>query len=211
MKKLLFISIAVIFMAVGANAQLFQFGIKGGVNFSSIVMEDVTGITDGSQVYDLVTGDKVTGYQVGLMTRLNVAFLFVQPELYFNAVGGTVDQIVTGGATEVLNVQFNRFDIPLLVGLKLGPVRVKAGPVGTAVISSLNDLAEISPDLTTLSEGLTWGYQAGVSIDLFKKLAIEGRYEGSLSKYGDAFNVGGADYTLDARPTQMIVTLGWWF
>jgi opacity protein-like surface antigen len=110
-----------------------------------------------------------------------------------------------------LNVKFNRFDIPLLVGAKLGPARINIGPVGSAVISSVNDLVEISSDLETLTGGLTWGFQAGIGIDLFKKISIDGRYEGSLSKYGDSFTVGGMAHNFDARPTQWIVALGYWF
>jgi hypothetical protein len=211
MRKIAILSIAAVFVAVSANAQFFQYGLKAGVNFSSISMDDITGISDGTDVYNLVTGETVTGYQVGLMTRINIAMFFVQPELYFNAVGGSVEQVVQGGTDELLEVQFNRFDIPLLVGVKLGPARINAGPVGSAVISSVNDLVEISQDLETLTGGLTWGYQAGIGVDLFKKLAIDLRYEGSLSKYGDSFTVGGTSHNFDARPTQYIVTLGWWF
>lgn len=205
------ISVAAFFIAVSANAQLFQYGLKAGVNFSSISMDDVTGITDGASTYDLITGESATGYQVGLMTRVNVAMFFVQPELYFNATGGTVEQVVENGTNELLEVKFNRFDIPLLVGVKLGPARINAGPVGSAVISSVNELKEISPDLETLTGGLTWGFQAGIGVDLFKMLAIDLRYEGSLSKYGESFEVAGSPYNLDARPTQYIVALGLWF
>lgn len=211
MKKIALVSIAVLFLSVAANAQLLQFGVKAGINFSTLQMDDITGIDDGSQVYDLVTGESVTGYQAGLMARVNVAMFFVQPELYFNTTGGVVEQVVEGGANELLNVKFNRLDIPLLVGLKLGPARINAGPVGSAMISSVNELKGISQDLETLTGGLTWGFQAGVGLDLFKKLAIDLRYEGSLSQYGDSFNVGGSDYALDARPTQVIFTLGYWF
>ncbi len=211
MKKLAFISIAVLFISVSANAQLFQYGLKAGINFSSISMDEVTGITDGSQVYDLVTGESVAGYQAGLMTRVNIAMLFVQPELYFTTTGGVVEQVYESGTKELLDVKFNRFDIPLLVGVKLGPARVNAGPVGSMVISSVNELVEVSQDLETLTGGLTWGFQAGIGVDLFKKLAIDARYEGSLSQYGDSFTVGGMDHTLDARPSQWIVTVGYWF
>ncbi|MCA1746501.1 MAG: hypothetical protein LC655_02305, partial [Bacteroidales bacterium] len=81
----------------------------------------------------------------------------------------------------------------------------------SAVISSTNELVEISQDLETLTGGLTWGFQAGVGVDLFKRLAIDLRHEGSLSKYGESFTVDGISHNFDARPTQYIVTLGYWF
>ena len=211
MKKLIFLSIAAMFLFTTANAQLFQYGIKAGVNFSTLAMDDIMDINTGTEVYDLVIGESVTGYQVGVMTRINIAMFFVQPELYFNAVGGTVQKIVDGGATDLLDVNFNRFDIPLLVGVKLGPARLNAGPVGTFVIGSTNDLISIAPELETLSNDFTWGFQAGIGLDLFKKLAVDLRYEGSLSKYGDTFAIGANNFDLDARPSSWIISLGYWF
>jgi hypothetical protein len=210
MKKLIFLSIAAMFLFTSANAQLFQYGIKAGVNFSTLAMDDIMDINTGTEVYDLVTGESVTGYQVGIMTRINIAMFFVQPEIYFNAVGGIVEKIVDGEASP-LDVNFNRFDIPLLVGVKLGPARLNVGPVGTYVINSTNDLITIAPELATLSNDFTWGFQAGIGLDLFKKLAIDARYEGSLSKYGDTFAIGANNFDLDARPTSWIVSLGYWF
>ena len=211
MKKVLFVMIASLLFTVSADAQLFQIGVKGGVNFSQLAMDDITGIQEGGDVYDLITGDMVAGYQVGLQSRVNIAAFFVQPEVYFNAVKGSVEKVVDGGANAMLDVEFNRFDIPLLVGVKLGPARINAGPVGSAVVSSVNDLTEIDPELESLSNSFTWGYQAGIGVDLFKKLSIDARYEGSLTKFGDSFDIGGEDFTLDARPRQIIVAVGYWF
>jgi len=210
MKKLILVLIASMFIFTMSNAQLFNFGIKAGIGFSSLKIEDITGIDDGSDVYDLVTGDGVMGYHVGIQTRIDLAILTIQPELYFNAGGGTVEQVVDGGATEILNVKFNRFDIPLLVGVKLGPVRINLGPVGSFVISEETDLTEIEPDFKLFTNTMTWGYQAGLGFDL-GKLAIDARYEGSLSALGETLSVGGADFALDARPSQWIISLGYWF
>lgn len=211
MKKVLFVMIASLLFTVSADAQLFQIGVKGGVNFSQLAMDDITGIQEGGDVYDLITGDMVAGYQVGLQSRINIAAFFVQPEVYFNAVKGSVEKVVDGGANAMLDVEFNRFDIPLLVGVKLGPARINAGPVGSAVVSSANELTEIDPELESLSNSFTWGYQAGIGVDLFKKLSIDARYEGSLTKFGDSFDIDGQDFTLDARPRQIIVAVGYWF
>ena len=70
-----------------------------------------------------MTGESVMGYHLGVQTRIKIAMVYVQPEIYWNAGGGSLEQVVDGGATELLNVKFNRIDIPVLVGAKLGPVR----------------------------------------------------------------------------------------
>lgn len=212
MKKLIFLMITALFFFGTANAQIFQYGLKAGVNFSTLNMDDITNINSGTEVYNLVTGESVTGYQAGIITRINVAMVFVQPEVYFNAVGATVKKVATTGAEELLDVKFNRVDIPLLVGVKFGPARINAGPVGTAVISSTNELVELAGAGTaTLSDNFTWGFQAGVGLDLFRKFSIDARYEGSLTRFGESFEIAGNNYPLDARPTSWIIALGYWF
>lgn len=211
MKKLFFLTITALFLFSAANAQLFQYGLKAGVNFSKLSMTDINSINTGTEVYDLVTGESVSGYQVGIQTRVNIAMVFVQPEVYFNAVGGSLQKVVDAEVTDKFDVKFNRVDIPLLVGVKLGPARINAGPVGTIVLSSVNELVDIAPELETLSNDFTWGFQAGVGLDLFKKLSLDARYEGSLSKYGDTFTIGANNFNLDARPTSWIISLGYWF
>jgi hypothetical protein len=210
MKKLFLVLIASMFIFSVSNAQLFTYGIKGGIGFSSLKIEDITGIDDGSDVYDLITGDGVMGYHFGLQTRIKIAMLIIQPELYFNAGGGTVEQVVDGGATEILNVKFNRIDIPLLVGVKLGPARINVGPVGSFVLGETNDLTEIEPDFEMFTSAMTWGFQAGLGLDI-SKLSLDFRYEGSLSKLGESLSVGGSDFALDARPAQWIISVGFWF
>lgn len=210
MKKLILVAIASFFLVQVSNAQLFNYGIKAGIGFSSLKMDDITGISDGSDVYDLITGDGVMGYHVGLQTRIKVAMIVIQPEIYFNAGGGTVEQVVDGGATEILDVKFNRFDIPLLVGVKLGPARINVGPVGSFVISETTELTDLEPDFEMFSSAMTWGFQAGLGLDI-SKISLDVRYEGSLSALGESFSVGGSDFPLDARPSQWIISLGFWF
>lgn len=210
MKKLILVLFASMFIFSLSNAQFFNYGIKAGIGFSSLKMEDITGISDGGDVYDLITGDGVMGYHLGLQTRLKIAMVVLQPELYFNAGRGTVEQVVDGGATEILNVKFNRFDIPLLAGVKLGPARISLGPVGSFVISEKTDLTDLDPGFELFTSAMTWGFQAGLGLDI-SKLSLDFRYEGSLSKLGESLSIGGSEFALDARPSQWIISLGFWF
>lgn len=202
---------ASLFVFTTTEAQIFKYGLKAGIGFSSLKFEDITGISDGSDVYDLVTGDAVMGYHFGVQTRIKIAMLFVQPEAYFNAGGGTVEQVLDNGATEVLNIRFSRIDIPVLVGVKLGPVRLNAGPTGAIVLKETTDLTELEPDYTLFTNTMTWGFQAGIGVDLLKKISLDARYEGSLSQLGESLNIGGNEFALDARPSQWIISLGVWF
>jgi hypothetical protein len=212
MKKLIFILAMSFLLLPAVKAELFQFGIKAGLGLNSLRIEDLTGLDNGSEVYDLVTGDGVMGYHVGIQTRIKIAMLFVQPELYFNDAGGTLEKVVSGGASELMNVDFKRIDLPIMLGAKFGPLRINAGPVGSYVVkeSITNDIADIPADYTVFTNAMTWGFQAGLGLD-FSKFSIDARYEGSLSKLGESLNIGGSDFALDARPRQFVFSLGFWF
>jgi len=210
MKKLIFIAIASFFLVQTSNAQLFNYGIKGGIGFSSLKINDLTGISDGSDVYDLITGNGVMGYHLGFQTRIKIAMIYFQPELYWNTGGGTLEQVVNGGVTEVLEVKFNRIDIPLLVGAKLGPIRLNIGPVGSYVISETNEGSTGDFDYQLYMDSMNWGWQGGIGVDLLK-LSLDVRYEGSLSDLSDSVPEFLEDYNMDPRPSQWIITLGYWF
>lgn len=212
MKKL-FLILAATFLLTGlSHAQLFQFGIKGGVGFSQVDINSITDINDGSDVYDLITGDGVTGYHIGLQTRVNVLMLFAQPELYFNAGGGTVEKVVDGGASEILDISFSRIDIPVLFGFKLGPLRLGAGPVASIAVSEVSDLTTLDPDFALYDETFNWGWQGGLGVDLLG-FSLDVRYEGPLSDLSGAMELTGvtSPVTMDPRPQQWIISLGYWF
>ena len=210
MKKLILVLIASFFLVQVADAQLFSWGVKGGLGFSSVKITDITGIQEGSDVYDLVTGESVMGYHLGVQTRIKIAMVYVQPELYWNAGGGTVKQVVDGGATELLNVKFNRIDIPVLAGVKLGPVRLNIGPMASLVVGEESDLTLLHPDLEMYKNSLTWAWQGGIGVDVWK-LSVDIRYEGPLSDLSSVIPDDLVQYTYDPRPKQWLLSVGFWF
>lgn len=212
MKKLLLLLVSAFMLIQSSQAQMFQWGIKAGLGLNSLKIADLTGLEDGSDVYDLVNGDNVMGYHVGIQTRMNIAMIFIQPELYFNDGGARIEEFKNNTLEAIYNVDFQRIDLPLLVGVKLGPARINLGPVGSYVVneSISGDVENMDPDYTFFSQSMTWGYQVGLGID-FLKISLDARYEGSLSSFGESVNVGGKSYPLDARPGQWVFSLGFWF
>ena len=152
-------------------------------------------------------------FHFGIMTRIKVLNVFVQPELYFNTSGGKVliEELNAAGevtAEDVKQVKFSKIDMPVLLGFKIGPMRVNAGPVASLVLAENNEIGEIIPELESLSKTATIGYQAGVGIDILKFLTLDYRYEGGLSKWGDKLTIAGTDYAFDSRANMHLLSLG---
>jgi len=106
---------------------------------------------------------------------------------------------------------FNKLEVPVLVGFKLGPIRLNAGPAAAIQIGSPKALID-DPDFENMYRGATFGYQAGLGFDLFKKLTFDARYGGSLSgKFGDAVTIGGQTFQLDQRQPSFILSVGLMF
>lgn len=79
------------------------------------------------------------GYHFGAFCRVKVAMLYIQPELIFSQANANIDVTKEDALGEFQNsiskVTYNNFDIPVLVGIKLGPARLCAGPVATFNLS----------------------------------------------------------------------------
>ena len=209
MKKV-FLLLIVISLFATANAQI-KFGVKGGISSSTIKMDDIITV-QGVEEYSL-EGLKTAsvGFHAGLMTRITFFGVFIQPELYFSSTGGEVEvTYILPNVTSIKTMEFKKLDIPVLVGIKFGPARINAGPVASIIIDSKADLIETA-GYEEKFKGASFGYQAGVGLDLLKTISLDIRYEGNLSKLGDGVNIGGEDFEFDSRNPQFIFSLGIFF
>jgi Outer membrane protein beta-barrel domain len=182
----------VLFAANSAMAQL-SLGPRAALISSSVSLED--------DIAAIKEGDAQIGYQLGIFARINLAGLFVQPELLFTSSESALD--VTGVGDVSLN--FNKIDVPVMVGMKLGPLRLQVGPSFSFLTSAESETpAGIVEDVTENYKNSTVGYQVGVGIDI-SKLVLDLKYEGSLSAYADALP-GWVE--TDQRVSQWVLAVG---
>lgn len=191
-----------------AQQSSFSIGIKGGVNLSQFTMGDFVKTRlnangtpqiglDGKVIRDNLKEslDSKTGWAWGLYTRFG-RNLYIQPELLVSTKGGSFDIVrdVQGQpTTQTVTVKTTYFDVPILLGIKGGPIRVVAGPV---VSFRLNDDQRLRDALQQYTSGslndalskATYGYQLGLGLDL-GRLGIDVRREGSWSDV-TAVNLG---------------------
>ena len=174
----------------------FQIGIKGGVNLSKLSFGNFvrTGTNpngsptvnvDGQTFRDNISESlrSKTGTSFGVYARFGKN-LFLQPEVLYSTRAGSFN-IVRNGQSESVTVKTTSFDVPVLLGLKGGPIRVMAGPVVSFRIDDNQRLGSALSQYTNGSLNDAWskayyGYQVGGGLDL-GSLGIDVRYEGNLT------------------------------
>lgn len=213
MRKL-FIFIFCLSVVFGVNAQI-KFGLKGGVNSSAIKLNEVITVS-GEEKYSLEgLSERTIGFHGGFMLRVTFFGAFIQPELLFTSTGGEVQVKDLLGFDQTKpewteTLEFKKLDFPVMIGYKFGPARLQFGPVASFIISSKADLFN-NAGYEEKYKSAIFGYQAGVGIDILKKVTFDFRYEGNLSKLGDGMTISGEDFNFDSRPNQLIFSLGIFF
>lgn len=183
-----------------SRADYFRIGIKGGVNLSSV------------KVASLSTNlENKTGYQLGAFARIGRT-IFLQPEVYFTAKEVNVDVLNSLTTNQgVVGFSQKSLDVPLLAGIKLGPLRVLAGPVASYAIS-----ASTSPDAAVKSyfsgtsqdiiNRSSFSYQAGIGFDILN-LSLDLRYEGAMSELKNTVAVP-SGFNYSQKPSYYQATIG---
>jgi hypothetical protein len=205
-KNLLIIA-TFLFLSLTINAQV-KVGLRAGISSSNIKLKDYS-----STDYELEYNKGNYGYHFGVMSRIKIAKLYVQPEVLFSIAKTDLAykdiRDPKNIKTEFGRQSFNKIDIPVIVGYKVAIFKLQVGPVATFMLSTkskLLDEKKIDQDL----KGATFGYQAGIGVEL-SSLLIDIKYEGNLSKLGNGMVVDGKDITFDQRMSQFLFSIGYLF
>jgi hypothetical protein len=181
MKKQMFILLAILLVGKLSDSQgQFTLGIRGGVNLAQLKTDFKTQSFGDNLQQSL---DTKLGYVGGIYARIGSKF-FIQPELIFSAKGGSINVLKSGSTTQTFDIEYTNFDIPLLLGVKAGPIRINAGPMASFKVSSngLDDaLKSYSSNVGESFKNAAYGYQVGGGVDI-GSLSVDLRYEGSLSE-----------------------------
>lgn len=198
-RKVLLFLFSFILAAGNLRAQI-DFGLRAGVNLPGMTVEEFS----NSMTYqDPRSLEREFGYHGGLFANIEIGSYFIQPEALFTNINQllTVDDVQ--GGTENIDIQFSRFDLPILVGKKLGPVRLFVGPIYSVNIAS----AEAALEEGALEEG-TFGWQGGIGLKI-GPVIIDARYEGPLTSTAKAVFIENTSYETDLRINQIVIGLGY--
>lgn len=207
-KSPLFALLILLFASHGSVAQV-EFGIKAGLNSIDLITDDII-IGDGS--YEIQYRKASYGHHFGIYTRLKIFGIYAEPAAIFNSntVTYNIKQYSENGVIDLLrNETYNKLDVPLMIGVKAGIVRIFGGPVAHIHIGSTSDLLDIN-GYSRLFKDAEYGYQAGFGLDI-KKVRLEIAYEGNLSNFGNHISFGGQKYSFSDAASRLIGSVGYAF
>jgi len=195
MKKLIVFALLLIGAQLTSNAQLFEWGIKGGLNYNS--NGDI--VDDAGDV--IADPEANAGFHFGLFAKTK-GRLYVRPELVYTQTNSNYK----GDGGEKAKLTIKKIDAPILLGLKIiGPLHAVIGPSFQYIIDT--DLEDIQ--LKDVENNFTVGGTVGLTAPL-GKLGIDARYERGFSS-NEADFIDGALGNVDTRPSQLILSASFRF
>jgi len=216
MRYLLFLPIIFLFTVTQAQeSNSLSFGIKAGLSTTSIDANQLI-ITDQDDLdrLGLAIKDAKYGFHAGMVLRVQINKFLIQPEILFNSsqVDYSADDLSGSSAvSDIINEKYQYVDIPVLLGLKWGPLRLQAGPVGHVYLNSRSDFSKLSDiDYQEEFENMTIGWQGNLGLDVWN-IMIDFRFENNFSNFGTHLNFAGQDYEFDDKPSRFLFSVGYLF
>ncbi|WP_084362812.1 outer membrane beta-barrel protein [Roseivirga echinicomitans] len=181
------------------------YSVSAQVNFGPRVAVISSNLNVKEGVASVKEGDAEFGYQFGAFLRVKVPVigLYIQPEALLSQTNSTI----TSGTSNV-DLSFNRVDVPVMIGGKIGPLRINAGPAFSFLTKAESDVSGAVVDIKDNYSNTTVGFQAGLGVDVLK-FVIDLKYEGALSeKFGETITAGGNSFQTDERSSQIVLAVG---
>lgn len=193
MKRIFLIAIAV--MAFGyTNAQQTRFGIKGGLNISSVVGGDVD------------NANSLIGFHVGGFAEIHVVEkFFIQPEVLFSAQGAKFD----GPFGTDADVKLDYLNIPVLAKYYFieNKFSVEAGPQLGLLLSAKAD----GDDVKDYTRSVDLGFNIGAGYNFTDNFSVGLRYTIGMSPLSDKNIDNADDYYDSAKNSNLAISLGYKF
>lgn len=186
-----FLSISPIVKAQSVDTNnAFKFGVKGGVNFSNLISQNVE------------SNSVLTGFHAGLFTKIPISnSLAIQPELLYTTKGAklTYNNYFVNGTAKF---NLNYLELPVLVVVNLTPnFSIHAGPYfsylldGKATNDVRGTLLDIESNLNNKDYSqIDTGVTLGVGYDA-STIGFGVRYNYGLQKVGKERSFLGTNYT----------------
>jgi|SRR5436190_10867271 len=172
MKKIFFVGIICLFLQANIKAQTpdVHFGLKAGVNFSTIK------ISDGDYY------DSKTGFHVGGLAHIHVAKHFaIQPEVLYSTQGAN------RGSTKHKE---NYINVPVLGQYMTNTgFRLQTGPQVGFVVSAKSETGDVEVDIKDQVNTVEFGWSFGASYICKFGFGLDARYNLGISNITETESV----------------------
>lgn len=207
MKKLI-LSLIFIGCFTISNAQMLNYGIKGGINYNSngdLRGSSFSGIIDNVKI----SSDEETGYHFGVFTEIKLPlWIYVRPELIYTHTESSYQ-----GLRDKTKLKLDKIDAPILVGVRVLRIgRVFLGPSFHYTFNTdLKNTPSFDDIKTISSDDFSVGGQIGIGIEL-GSIGADIRWETGFSNSEAAFIGDGLDgngvntIKIDTSPQQFILS-----
>lgn len=192
MKKIILSAIAIMAFAF-SNAQETRFGVKGGLNLSTVVGGDVENTKS------------LVGFHVGGFAEIHIVEKFyIQPELLFSAQGTKVD-----GPFEDGDIKLNYLNIPVVAKYYIVDKKfnVEAGPQLGVLLSAKAE----GEDIKDFTRSVDFGFNIGAGYSFTDNLSVGLRYTIGLSPISDNDIDNSDDYYNSAKNSNLQLSLAYKF
>jgi hypothetical protein len=205
------VACSILFLLSQNVSAQFEIGIKAGLSSTDVVSEGIM-INENGKHFQLSLDEANYGYHVGLYTRVSFLGIFIEPSFLLTS-SETNFRLKSFGESDIVGTVFSEsyqnLDIPLLIGMKVGFLRMQVGPVAHVFLSSSSDLYDISGYEQRFADA-TYGIQGGIGLDIWK-IRIDLNYEANLSAFGEHITIDGTPYSFGDNPSRLIASVGWKF
>ncbi len=169
MKRFFTTLILLVAVVATASAQRFQVGIRAGVNAADFSLPKVA-----FKDVDIAGGNTKVGFETALMARLNITrHLHLQAEFEYSRSGYQL-RYIAPMFEQLIRLHANRIELPLMLGVNIGPVRLFGGTFIRIAHSEKSD----APNLAKLRfNDSDIGYMGGIGIHI-RKFFVETRISG---------------------------------
>ncbi len=169
MKRLVTTIIILLAMVTATYAQRFQVGIRVGANAADLSLPKVS-FEDGY----VVGGNTKVGFETALMARLNITrHLHLQTEFEYSRSGYQL-RYVSPIFEQTIKIHANRVEIPLMLGVTIGPIRLFGGTFFRVAHSEKSDAPQLAKIKFNDSD---IGIMGGLGLNI-RKFFVEARISG---------------------------------
>lgn len=167
MKRIIFLSSAMVLCGFAFAQAQVSVGIKGGLNFANLDVSDIAG-----------TYDNRTGYHLGAFTQFKFEKFAIQPEIIYSEQGSEVKDPNLGN----FESNFSYVNIPIILKLyTIGGLNLQAGPQFGFLTSAKWGDESIKDEL----KGSDFSVGLGVGWDAPFGLSLDARYNLGISDVSD--------------------------